>query len=89
MKKKSNLLKIILAGTSLILAIATISVQIRTKELANEKEALAETLESYQNAIAQMEYDLLLPKEQYIEKYLRDILDYHKQDEIIFKGSAE
>lgn len=89
MKKKSCLLKIILTSASLVLAIATISLQIKTKDLENEKEKLENELQCYQNAIAQMEYDLSLPKAEYIEKYLRDVLGYHKQEEIIFQESTD
>ena len=31
-----------------------------------------------------MEYDLSLPKEDYIEKYAREVLGYHKNGELVF-----
>ena len=87
MKKNISLLKIVLAVSSLVLAIAMISVQIKTSELKKEQSRLDETLESYQNAITEMEQDLLLPREEYIEKYLREALGYHRSVEIIFRDA--
>lgn len=83
--KKNTLLKIILTMSSFALAIAMITVQIKTNELKKEQEQLFELLESYQNTIKNMENDLTLPRDEYIEKYLREALDYHRSDEIIFR----
>lgn len=83
--KKNTLLKIILTMSSFALAIAMITVQIKTNELKKEQEQLFELLESYQNIIKNMENDLTLPRDEYIEKYLREALDYHRSDEIIFR----
>lgn len=83
--KKNTLLKIILTMSSFALAIAMISVHIKTNELKKEQEQLFELLESYQNTIKNMENDLTLPRDEYIEKYLREALNYHRSDEIIFR----
>ena len=72
---------------SFALAIAMISVQVKTNELKKEQEQLSNLLESYQNTIENMENDLALPRDEYIEKYLREVLNYHQSDEIIFRDA--
>ena len=85
--KKNTLLKMILAISAFALAVAMISVQIKTNKLEKEQEQLADLLESYQNMIQSLENDLSLPKNEYIEKYLREVLGYHRTDEIIFRNA--
>lgn len=85
--KKNTLLKMILAISAFALAVAMISVQIKTNKLEKEQEQLADLLESYQNTIQSLENDLSLPKNEYIEKYLREVLGYHRTDEIIFRNA--
>lgn len=85
--KKNTLLKMILAISAFALAVAMISVQFKTNKLEKEQEQLADLLESYQNTIQSLEKDLSLPKNEYIEKYLREVLGYHRTDEIIFRNA--
>lgn len=85
--KKNTLLKMILAISAFALAVAMISVQFKTNKLEKEQEQLADLLESYQNTIQSLENDLSLPKNEYIEKYLREVLGYHRTDEIIFRNA--
>lgn len=87
--KKNTLLKMILAISAFALAVAMISVQIKTNKLEKEQEELLDLLESYQNTIQNLENDLALPKDEYIEKYLREVLGYHRTDEIIFRNADE
>ena len=87
--KKNTLLKMILAISAFALAVAMISVQIKTNKLEKEQEELVDLLESYQNTIQNLENDLALPKDEYIEKYLREVLGYHRTDEIIFRNADE
>lgn len=85
--KKNTLLKMILAISAFALAVAMISVQFKTNKLEKEQEQLTDLLESYQNTIQSLENDLSLPKNEYIEKYLREVLGYHRTDEIIFRNA--
>ena len=85
--KKNTLLKMILAISAFALAVAMISVQFKTNKLEKEQEQLADLLESYQNTIQSLENDLSLPKNEYIEKYVREVLGYHRTDEIIFRNA--
>ena len=82
--KTSTCVKIALGGIALVLFIAIISLYVNLKNLEKEKNSLSVLIEEYQKSIEEMEYDLSLPKEDYIEKYAREVLGYHKNGELVF-----
>ncbi len=82
--KTSTFVKIALGGIALVLFIAIISLYVNLKNLEKEKNSLSVLIEEYQKSIEEMEYDLSLPKEDYIEKYAREVLGYHKNGELVF-----
>ncbi len=82
--KTSTFVKIALGGIALVLFIAIISLYVNLKKLEKEKNSLSVLIEEYQKSIEEMEYDLSLPKEDYIEKYAREVLGYHKNGELVF-----
>ena len=82
--KTSTFVKIALGGMALVLFIAIISLYVNLKNLKKEKNSLSVLIEEYQKSIEEMEYDLSLPKEDYIEKYAREVLGYHKNGELVF-----
>lgn len=85
MKVKTNtFVKIALGCTALLLIIAIISLYVKLGNLEKERDQLSAALDEYRKSIEKMEYDLTLPKEDYIEKYAREVLGYHKNGEIIF-----
>ena len=53
--------------------------------LEKDKAELEGIVTDYKIAITEMEHELLLPKEEYIEKYAREVLGYHKSSDIIFE----
>ena len=53
---------------SILVIVLIISLRIRIKELETEKELLQKTIDDYRLTVAEMEYDLNLPKKDYIEK---------------------
>ena len=57
--------------------------------LQKEKEQLAEIVDDYKIAIEEMEHELLLPKQDYIEKYAREVLGYHKHSDLIFEEKTK
>lgn len=77
--------RIALIGAFCIVVIYIISLQFQMRSLQKERDALKEVVDDYKIAIAEMEHELLLPKEEYIEKYAREVLGYHKYSDIIFK----
>jgi cell division protein FtsB len=50
---------------------------------------LAEIVDTYKTSIADMERELLLPKEEYIAKYAREVLGYYRYSDIIFKEKTK
>lgn len=66
-----------------------ISLQLQMNVLQKERDELAEVVDNYRTAISDMEHELLLPKEEYIAKYAREVLGYYKYSDIIFKEKDE
>ena len=86
MKKKSKLAtKFVLLAVILFAAVYLISLQLQLNKLEKERDELAEIVDTYKISIADMERELLLPKEEYIAKYAREVLGYFKHSDIIFK----
>lgn len=82
--KTSTFVKIALGCAALLLTVAIISLYVQLGDLEKEKEKLSASLDEYRKSIEKMEYDLSLPKEDYIEKYAREVLGYHKNGELDF-----
>ena len=74
-----------LFGAILIIMIYMISLQLQMKTLKKERDELADIVDAYKTSISDMEHELLLPKEEYIAKYAREVLGYYKYSDIIFK----
>ena len=86
MKTKSKLTtRIILFAVMLCVLIYMISLQIQMNRLEKERDELMEIVDSYKISIADMERELLLPREEYIAKYAREVLGYYRYSDIIFK----
>lgn len=83
--RTSTFVKIALACAVIIMIVIIISLQIKLKNLQEEKDRFSSTLEDYRKRVEEMEYDLSLSKEDYIEKYAREVLGYHKYGEIVFQ----
>ena len=62
-----------------------ISLQLQMKALQKERDELLQIVDNYKTSISDMEHELLLPKEEYIAKYAREVLGYYKYSDIIFK----
>ena len=45
--------------------------------------------EEYAEKVEKMRYELSLSDEEYIEKYAREVLGYHKSGEIVFKNASD
>ena len=89
-KKKSKLLlRFSLLAATLIIMVYMISLQVQMKSLQKERDKWAEVVDSYKTSISDMEHELLLPKEEYIAKYAREVLGYYKYSDIIFKEKGE
>jgi len=90
LKTKSKLTaRLILLGVLLFILIYLISLQIQLNKLEKERDELAEIADAYKISIADMERELLLPKEEYIAKYAREVLGYYRYSDIIFKEKTK
>ena len=89
MKTKSKLAtRFILLGVVLFMVIYLVSLQIQLSKLQQERDELAEIVETYKISIADIERELLLPKDEYIAKRAREF-GYYKHSDIIFKEKTE
>ena len=59
------------------------------KSLQKELDEWIVITDNYKTSISDMEQELLLPKEEYIAKYAREVLGYYKYSDIIFKEKDE
>ena len=90
MKKKSKLwIRFIFLAALLFILIYMISLQLQLNKLQKERNELAEIVDTYKTSIADMERELLLPKDEYIAKYAREILGYYRYSDIIFKEKTK
>ncbi len=88
-EKKNFIIKIGFSAIILVILILIISLQIRIRSLESEKELLQKTIEDYRLIVEEMEYDMELSREDYIEKYAREVLGYHKYSDIIIKEPTD
>jgi cell division protein FtsB len=89
MKSKKIFLKIIFGFAILIMCILIISLQIRIRKLEREKSSLEKEVEDYRITVEEMAYDYEIPREDYIEKYAREVLGYHKYSDTIIKEESD
>ena len=81
-------IKAILAVAVLICLLITVLVLKSQIDALNEqKDILAATVKLYQDEVDELQYDFTLSEKEYIEKYAREQLGFHKTGEIIFKKS--
>ena len=86
LKKKSKMLaRFVFLAALLFMVIYLISLQLQLNKLKAERNELAEIVDTYKTSIADMERELLLPKEEYMAKYAREVLGYFRYSDIIFK----
>ena len=81
-------IKAILAVAVLICLLITVLVLKSQIDALNEqKDILAATVKLYQDEVDELQYDFTLSEKEYIEKYAREQLGFHKTGEIVFKKS--
>ena len=89
MKKKTGLFsKIVIAFLLVFSLITIITLQTQLSDLKERKAELSAQLDEYSENVERMRYELSLTKEEYIEKYAREVLGYHKNGEIVFKNNG-
>ena len=85
MKRSKLWIKIGICAAIGLVVVYAISLQMQLRALVKERDELKEIVDDYKISIAEMELELELPKQEYIEKYAREVLGYHKHSDIIFE----
>ena len=87
-KTKRISIKVIIAVVVLFCLVATIfALKTQIKTLNEQKAILAATVKLYRDEVDELKYDFTLSEKEYIEKYAREQLGFHKTGEIVFKKS--
>lgn len=90
MKKKAGVLQfIVLIMLIIFSALSIVMVKDRTSEFEAEKSELDMQIEAQSERVEKLKYELSLPDEEYIKKYAREVLRYHKSGEIVFYGISK
>ena len=90
MKSKLNLfVKAALAIFAVFAIITVMTLRSKLDDLEVQKKELESQLEEYAEKVEKMLYELSLSDEEYIEKYAREVLGYHKSGEIVFKNASD
>lgn len=90
MKQKLNLfVKVALVIFVVFSVITVMTLRSKLDDLRKQKTELEAEVEKYAEEVEKMRYDLSLPAEEYIEKYAREVLGYHKSGEIVFRNEGD
>ena len=88
MIKKKNFFPIIIISVIVIfLTIIIVALQSQIKALNVQYDELSAELKSHQDTVDELNYEFTLSEKEYIEKYAREKLGFHKTGEIVFKDS--
>ena len=86
-KKKIFFPAIIVAVLAVFLAVVIIVLRSQINELNRKHGELRDALEQQQDIVDELNYEFTLSEKDYIEKYAREKLGFHKSGEIVFKDS--
>lgn len=86
-KQKSILSKVVLMVIAVFLIIVMSILQSQINELKEERDELQKVVKQYSDIVEELNYDRELSTKDYIEKYAREELGFHKSGEIVFKNS--
>jgi cell division protein FtsL len=86
-KKKIFFPAVIVAVITVFLAVIIIVLRMQINELNKKYDELQYRLEQQQDIVDELNYEFTLSEKDYIEKYAREKLGFHKSGEIVFKDS--
>lgn len=87
-KKKQNIFPKIAVFIIVVALFATIMVlRSQIQNLADERDRISVAVKKHQDKVDELEYEFTLSEKEYIEKYAREKLGFHKSGEIVFKDS--
>lgn len=87
-KKQKNIIsKVVVIVTTVFLVIIISILKSQINELKDERDELQKVVKQYSDIVDELNYDKELSAKDYIEKYAREELGFHKSGEIVFKNS--
>lgn len=86
-KKKNFFPTIIVSVIVIFLAIIIIVLRSQINALNVQYDKLKAEYKSHRDAVDELNYEFTLSEKEYIEKYAREELGFHKSGEIVFKDS--
>lgn len=87
-KKQKNIIsKVVVIVITVFLVIIISILQSQINELKDERDELQKIVKQYSDIVDELNYDKELSAKDYIEKYAREELGFHKSGEIVFKNS--
>ena len=86
-KKKNFFPAIIVAAIVIFLTVIIIVLQSQINALNRQYDEIKAELEQHQDLVDELNYEFTLSEKEYIEKYAREKLGFHKTGEIVFKDS--
>ena len=88
-KKKNFFPAIIVAAIVIFLMVIIIVLQSQINALNRQYDELNAELERHQDLVDELNYEFTLSEKEYIEKYAREVLGYHKFSDIIIKSESD
>ena len=87
MKKKQRkiLPKITFIAVILFLGVTIAILNSQIKALEESRDNLYASVKEYRDRVDELKYESELSEREYIEKYAREVLGYHKSSDIIFE----
>ena len=90
MNKRTQLIvKIALGVFALFLLVSVVVLKIDVDRLEKQKKELTEIAQKNREELEELQYKLTLSDVEYIERYAREELGYHKAGEIVFINNEE
>jgi len=86
-KKKNFFSTIIVAAIVIFLAVIIVVLRSQINSLNRQYDELNAELREHQDIVDELNYEFTLSEKEYIEKYAREKLGFHKTGEIVFKDS--
>jgi cell division protein FtsB len=88
MIKKKNFFPIIIVSIIVIfLTVIIVVLQSQINSLDEQYKELVSEVKQHQDIVDELNYEFTLTEKEYIEKYAREKLGFHKTGEIVFKDS--
>ena len=66
-----------------------ITIQVKLSDMKKKVAELEAAASEYSEQLGLLEYLNEMPEEEYIERYAREVLGYHKDGEIVFRDDAD